>query len=51
MEHSWVFIDKEGLTFTPDKDIFNCGWGMILITDTLDLDIEDVQQIGKVVLL
>lgn len=27
---------------------FNCGWGMILVTDTLDLDIEDVQEIGKV---
>ena len=28
---------------------FNCGWGMILITDTLDLDIEDAQHIGNVI--
>ena len=28
---------------------FNCGWGMILITDTLDLDIEDAEHIGNVI--
>ena len=49
MEHSYVLFDKEGLPFSPPKNIFNCGWGMLLVTDTLDLGIEDVQQIGNVV--
>ena len=28
---------------------FNCGWGMIIVTDTLDLDIEDAEHIGNII--
>ena len=37
-----------GIGLADAMDIFNCGWGMILVTDTLDLDIEDAQHIGVV---
>jgi len=37
--------------FTSDELLnnFNCGWGMILVTDTLDLDIEDAVHIGNII--
>jgi phosphoribosylformylglycinamidine cyclo-ligase len=34
-----------------DKDLmstFNCGYGMLIITNTLDLDIPDMELIGEV---
>jgi len=47
-EYSYVLFDKEGLPFSPPKNIFNCGWGMLLVTDTLDLNIDDARLIGVV---
>ena len=41
-------MNVPGIALADAMDIFNCGWGMVLVTDTLDLDIEDAQHIGMV---
>lgn len=47
-EGIWEIVSSK---FDRDEmlNTFNCGWGMILITDTLDLNLEDAEHIGNVI--